>query len=60
MDSDAGTEGQTAAATQSKHSMQDVTPRQAPGPLTCMTMAQRLNRSKFLTIVYYKPGQKNY
>uniref|UniRef100_A0A7S3IY46 Uncharacterized protein n=1 Tax=Strombidium inclinatum TaxID=197538 RepID=A0A7S3IY46_9SPIT len=24
--------------------------------LTCVTMAQRLNRSKFLTLVYYKPS----
>uniref|UniRef100_A0A7S3CHP3 Association with the SNF1 complex (ASC) domain-containing protein n=1 Tax=Strombidium rassoulzadegani TaxID=1082188 RepID=A0A7S3CHP3_9SPIT len=26
------------------------------GGLTCVSMAQRLNRSKFVTIVYYKPA----
>jgi hypothetical protein len=28
--------------------------------LTAISMAQRLNRSKFLTIVYYKPSTMKY
>ena len=56
-ESDAGiTEGPTAASMGAAGEHQ----KSAAPPLTCMTMAQRLNRSKFLTIVYYKPGGKQY
>jgi hypothetical protein len=51
------TQGMTAQTMASTSALGQNKSIQTQNGMTCITMPQRLNRSKFMTMVYYKPNK---